>query len=220
MPMSGPCSRRNAFSSVTSSPMNTVAEAPSWCRRMSSACPLSVWMTANSKTALPSVICASQCCEAACAFFSASLASAGSALRTCSATLAGLISIATPGNSAAIALKRVLDPAQQRLGRIVDRVHEAGVELGTVAADQMDLGGHPRQRRQVAQRPARRSAPPSSTAGRPARAAPPLTRRAGARRRGSRRSGPWCRRSRRPPAAAARARRCRARASVQAVAIR
>ena len=38
--------------------------------------------------------------------------------------------------------QRVLDLAKQRLGRVVDRVHEAGVELGTVAADQMDLGGH------------------------------------------------------------------------------
>ena len=88
--------------------MNTAAEAASWCRRMSSACPLSVWMTANSKTALPSVICASQCCEAACAFVSASLPSAGSALRTCRATLAGLISMATPAYSAAIALKASL----------------------------------------------------------------------------------------------------------------
>ncbi len=64
---------------------------------------MSVWITANSSTALPSVIWASHVCAHAIAFVSASSASAGSALRTCSATLAGLISIVTPGYSAAIA---------------------------------------------------------------------------------------------------------------------
>jgi hypothetical protein len=51
--------------------------------------------------------------------------------------------------------QRVPDLAEQRFGRIVDRVHEAGVELRPVAADQMNLGGHPRQRRKVAQRATR-----------------------------------------------------------------
>ena len=141
--MSGPCSRRNAFSSVTSSPKKTVAEAPSWCRRMSSACPLSVWMTANSRTALPSVICASQCCETACAFSSASRAVGGIGVAHVQRDAGGLDLDGNAGELCGDRAQRVLDPAKQRLGRIVDRVHEAGVELGTVAADQMDLGGHP-----------------------------------------------------------------------------
>ena len=172
--MSGPCSRRNAFSSVTSSPMNTAAEAPSWCRRMSSACPLSVWMTANSKTALPSVTCASQCCEAACAFVSAVLAVGGVGVAYVQRDAGRLDLYGDAGVLGGDRAQRVFDLAEQRLGRIVDRVNEAGVELGTVAADQMDLGGHPRQR--GAGRAARgpRSARPSSRAGRPA------TRRAAA----------------------------------------
>ena len=135
--------------------MNTAAEAPSWCRRMSSACPLSVWMTANSKTALPSVICASQCCEAACAFVQRLFAVGGIGVAHVQRDAGRLDLDRDAGELGGDRAERVLDPAQQRLGGIVDRVHEAGVELGTVAADQMDLGGHPRQRRQVSQRPAR-----------------------------------------------------------------
>ena len=89
----------------------------------------------------------------ACAFFSASSASAGSALRTCSAMLAGLISIATPGYSAAIAPSASLILRSKRLCGVVDAVHETGVELRAVAADQVHLGGHPGQRGQIAQRP-------------------------------------------------------------------
>lgn len=44
------------------------------------------------------------------------------------------------------------DGLQQRLGVAVDGVHEAGVELRAVTADQMHLGRQSRQGRQIAQR--------------------------------------------------------------------
>ena len=59
-------------------------------------------------------------------------------MRTCSATLAGLVSTVTPGRSAAIALSSAMIlPA----GASSTSWDEAGVELGAVAADQMHGGG-------------------------------------------------------------------------------
>ena len=49
--------------------------------------------------------------------------------------------------------ERVLDLSQQRLGGLVDAVHEPGVELRAVAADQVHFGRHPGQGGQIAQRP-------------------------------------------------------------------
>ena len=152
MPRSGPASRANAFSSVTSSPMNMAAVAPAWWRSTSRAWPLSVCTTASSITALPSVTCTPvQVAGPERTAFSTASACSGAALRTCTATLAGLTSSCTPGWSATSALQRAAQPPVQRLGLLVQRVHEAHVELGPVAADQVHLGGQPGQRGQVAQ---------------------------------------------------------------------
>ena len=94
--------RRNAFSSVTSSPKYTTVDALCSARRMSTASPLSVEITANSSTAFPSVSWAFHACDASRASARAAAASSGRALRTCRATLAGLSSTVTPGLAAAI----------------------------------------------------------------------------------------------------------------------
>ena len=49
--------------------------------------------------------------------------------------------------------ERVFDLAQQRLCALVDAVHETGVELRAVASDEVHLGGHARERGQIAQCP-------------------------------------------------------------------
>src|SRR5690606_39321969 len=52
------------------------------------------------------------------------------------------------------ALELGLDTAVQRAGLAVELVHEADVELRTVTAHQVNLGGQARQRREIAQRTA------------------------------------------------------------------
>ncbi len=57
MPTSGPCRCAKAFSSVTSSPMNSTALADSCMRSASTAVPLWVGRTSSSMTSLPWVTC-------------------------------------------------------------------------------------------------------------------------------------------------------------------
>ena len=68
--------------------------------------------------------------------------------------LAGLISSWTPSWSSVIRSSSASSAGAGRWRPVVERVHEADVELGAVAADQVHLGRQAGQRRQVAQRAA------------------------------------------------------------------
>ena len=79
--------------------MKIAAVALTWWRSASSALPLSVCTTASSITALPSVTCTpSQVAGPERTASSTRSATWSSALRTCTATLAGLASSVTPGS--------------------------------------------------------------------------------------------------------------------------
>ena len=97
-PASGPCRWANAFSSVTSSPMNTTALAEIWVRSASTAMPLWVAITDSSTTSLPWVtLMPGQVAGPVRIASSTTAATSGAAARVCTATLAGLTSRRTPG---------------------------------------------------------------------------------------------------------------------------